>query len=66
MTPLLTLLIGVIVIALIIAVNGYFVAQEFAYMSIDRARLASRAEAGDAKAAKALRFSHPQRPEDIR
>ncbi|MBM9432646.1 hemolysin family protein [Flaviflexus equikiangi] len=57
MTPFLTLLIGVIVIALIIAVNGYFVAQEFAYMSVDRARLASRAEAGDAKAAKALRVT---------
>lgn len=40
MTALLTLLLGILVILAIIAANGYFVAQEFAYMSVDRSRLA--------------------------
>lgn len=51
---LLTLLLGVIVILAIIAANGYFVAQEFAYMSVDRSRLRARAESGDKAAARAL------------
>ena len=46
-TALLTLLLGIIVILAIIAANGYFVAQEFAYMSVDRSRLAVQAENGD-------------------
>ncbi|MGR2751877.1 hemolysin family protein [Agromyces arachidis] len=48
------LLLGLVLTAAIIAANGYFVAQEFAYMSVDRARLRSRAESGDAAAARAL------------
>jgi CBS domain containing-hemolysin-like protein len=51
---LLALLAGVLVILAIIAANGYFVAQEFAYMAVDRTRLAVRAEAGDASAKRAL------------
>ncbi|WP_306751656.1 hemolysin family protein [Paracoccus actinidiae] len=51
---LLLLLIGTLVILAIIAVNGYFVAQEFAYMSVDRARLAAQAGQGDAAAKRAL------------
>lgn len=50
----LTLLGGVLVILAIIAANGYFVAQEFAFMSVDRSRLGARAEAGDAAAGRAL------------
>ncbi|WP_448222516.1 hemolysin family protein [Gordonia iterans] len=50
----LTLLLGIVLTILIIAVGGYFVAQEFAYMSVDRARLAARAEEGDAAAKRAL------------
>ncbi|GAA4064077.1 hemolysin family protein [Agromyces indicus] len=53
-TALLLLLLGLLLTAAIIAANGYFVAQEFAYMSVDRARLRARAEAGDAQAARAL------------
>lgn len=53
----LTLLLGVVVILAIIAANGYFVAQEFAYMSVDRSRLAARAEAGDRAAARALKVT---------
>lgn len=51
---ILGLLLGVVLILAIIAANGYFVAQEFAYMSVDRARLAAKAQAGDAAAQRAL------------
>lgn len=50
----LTLLLGVIVTLAIIVACGFFVAQEFAYMSVDRARLAARAEKGDAQAKRVL------------
>lgn len=52
--PLLTLLVGILVILAIIAVNGYFVAQEFAYMAVDRTKLAALAAGGDASAKRAL------------
>ena len=52
--PIVTLLLGILVILAIIAANGYFVAQEFAYMAVDRTRLAALAAAGDASAARAL------------
>jgi CBS domain containing-hemolysin-like protein len=55
--PLLTLLIGIVLILAIIAANGYFVAQEFAFMSVDRTRLAARAAEGDRAAARALRVT---------
>ncbi|WP_343995718.1 hemolysin family protein, partial [Nocardioides dubius] len=50
----LTLLIGLLVVLAITVATGYFVAQEFAYMAVDRSRLAARAEAGDAGAKRAL------------
>lgn len=53
----LTLLLGIGLILAIIAANGYFVAQEFAYMSVDRVKLAARAEAGDAAAQRALKVT---------
>ena len=46
--------LGILVVLLISALTGYFVAQEFAYMSVDRSRLKARAEAGDSGAARAL------------
>lgn len=52
--PILTLLFGIFVILAIIAANGYFVAQEFAYMAVDRVRLAAGAAAGDVSAERAL------------
>jgi CBS domain containing-hemolysin-like protein len=52
--PILTLLLGILVILAIIAANGYFVAQEFAYMSVDRTRLAARAAEGDTSAKRVL------------
>lgn len=50
----LLLLVGVVVTLAIIAANGYFVAQEFAYMSVDRNRLSVQAATGDAAAVRAL------------
>ncbi|OOE93669.1 hypothetical protein BZG76_02845 [Salinivibrio sp. AR647] len=52
--PMITLLLGLFFILLIIAANGYFVAQEFAYMAVDRAKLATLAATGDASAKRAL------------
>ncbi|SNR61794.1 HlyC/CorC family transporter [Paracoccus sediminis] len=54
---LLLFLIGTLVMLAIIAANGYFVAQEFAYMSVDRTRLAAQAAEGDAAAKRALRVT---------
>ena len=55
--PVLALLIGTLIILSIIAANGYFVAQEFAYMAVDRTRLAARAAEGDAAAKRALQVT---------
>ncbi|TDB97153.1 hemolysin family protein [Actinomadura sp. 7K534] len=57
MITLLSLVLGVAVILLITALTGYFVAQEFAYMAVDRSRLQARAGAGDGAAARALRVT---------
>lgn len=56
-SAVLSLLLGSIVILAIIAVNGYFVAQEFAYMSVDRSRLRALAEGGDKRAKRALEIT---------
>jgi len=53
-TEVLSLLSGVLVVLAITAATGYFVAQEFAYMAVDRSALGARAEAGDAAAKRAL------------
>lgn len=54
MSPLISLLVGVLVVLLITAATGYFVAQEFAYMGVDRSRLASQAAEGDDAAQRTL------------
>ena len=54
MTEVLSLLLGVLVVLAITVVTGYFVAQEFAYMAVDRSALAARAGAGDTAAKRAL------------
>lgn len=54
MLTALGILAGIAVVLAITALTGYFVAQEFAYMAVDRSRLKARAEAGDAGAARAL------------
>lgn len=53
----LTLLLGVVVILVLIALNGYFVAQEFAYMAVDRSRLMARSAQGDVAADRALQVT---------
>ncbi|MGP6174045.1 hemolysin family protein [Corynebacterium sp. A21] len=54
LTAVLTLLLGLAVIGVIIIINGYFVAQEFAYMSVDRTQLRARADSGDPRSIRAL------------
>jgi len=54
LAAVLTLLVGVIVTLAIIVACGFFVAQEFAYMSVDRSRMAALAEKGDAQAKRVL------------
>lgn len=44
------LLLGILITLAIIAACGFFVAQEFTYMSIDRSRMAALAQQGDARA----------------
>ncbi|MDL5155596.1 hemolysin family protein [Actinomycetospora termitidis] len=51
---ILGILLGIVVVVLITAATGYFVAQEFGYMAVDRARLRARAADGDAGATRAL------------
>ncbi|WP_300081357.1 hemolysin family protein [Propioniciclava sp.] len=50
MSPWLSLVVGVLVVLAITAATAYFVAQEFAYVAVDRSRLAGRAASGDARA----------------
>ena len=57
MSIVLSLLLGVLVVFAITVATGYFVAQEFAYMAVDRSRLRARAEAGDAAAKRTLRVT---------
>ncbi|WNV76837.1 hemolysin family protein [Geodermatophilus sp. DSM 44513] len=54
MTEVLSLLLGVLVVLAITVLTGYFVAQEFAYMAVDRSQLGARAAAGDTAAERAL------------
>lgn len=54
MTWVLSLLVGLLVVLLITVATGYFVAQEFAYMAVDRSRLAARSASGDRAADRAL------------
>ena len=48
------ILLGILVVLAITALTGYFVAQEFGYMAVDRSRLKARAAEGDAGASRAL------------
>ncbi|WP_432056472.1 hemolysin family protein [Streptomyces sp. bgisy022] len=48
-------LLGLLAVFVLTAGTGYFVAQEFAYVSADRLALAREAEAGNRKAARALK-----------
>lgn len=50
----LVLLVGILLTLAIIAACGFFVAQEFAYMSVDRSKMAALAEKGDVQAKRVL------------
>jgi CBS domain containing-hemolysin-like protein len=53
-TLLLSILVGIAVVIAITVLTGYFVAQEFGYMAVDRSRLKARAATGDVGAERAL------------
>ncbi|MFI1464180.1 hemolysin family protein [Nocardia carnea] len=57
MVTVLNIVLGIAVVLLITALTGYFVAQEFAYMAVDRSRLKARASDGDKAAGRALRVT---------
>ena len=46
--------VGLTLVVLLTVATGYFVAQEFAYVSVDRTRLRQMADEGDAAARRAL------------
>ncbi|MFI6515235.1 hemolysin family protein [Spirillospora sp. NPDC050679] len=52
---MLTAVLGVLAVLLLTAATGYFVAQEFAFVAADRARLTQAADQGDAAARRALK-----------
>jgi CBS domain containing-hemolysin-like protein len=52
-----SILIGLVLILVLTAATGYFVAQEFAYVAVDRNRLRGLAESGNAAAVRALRVT---------
>lgn len=54
MSPVVSLLVGVAVVLAITAATAYFVAQEFAFVAVDRSRLGSRVADGDKRAAATL------------
>ena len=54
MSAALDVLLGAAVVLAITALTGWFVAQEFGYMAVDRSRLRVRAAAGDTAARRAL------------
>lgn len=54
MSIALSLLVGVVVVLAITALTGYFVAQEFAFMAVDRSRMGAAAEKGDPAAQRVL------------
>jgi CBS domain containing-hemolysin-like protein len=49
--------VGLATIIVLTVATGYFVAQEFAYVAVDRGRLRALAEEGDAAAARALKVT---------
>lgn len=57
MESVLALLAGMLIVVAITAATGYFVAQEFGYMAVDRSALRARSDAGDAGATRALKVT---------
>jgi CBS domain containing-hemolysin-like protein len=57
LSTVLEILLGVLVVLVVTAFTGYFVAQEFGYMAVDRSRLRAAAAAGDTGAGRALEIT---------
>ncbi len=51
------ILIGLLLVLVITALTGYFVAQEFGYVAVDRGRLRQQADQGDVAARRALKVT---------
>jgi CBS domain containing-hemolysin-like protein len=51
------ILLGLLIIVVLTVATGFFVAQEFAYVAVDRSKLRAAAEEGDAAAARALQVT---------
>ena len=51
------ILIGLLLVLLVTGLTGYFVAQEFGYVAVDRGRLRREADQGDQAAARALKVT---------
>jgi CBS domain containing-hemolysin-like protein len=51
------ILIGFLIVVAVTIVTGYFVAQEFSYVAVDRGRLRQEADAGDKAAGRALKVT---------
>ena len=51
------ILIGLLLVLVVTALTGYFVAQEFGYVAVDRGRLRYLADEGDEAAARALKIT---------
>jgi CBS domain containing-hemolysin-like protein len=55
--PAVLILIGFLLVLLVTGLTGYFVAQEFGYVAVDRGRLRREADEGDQAAARALKVT---------
>ena len=51
------ILVGLLIVVAVTIVTGYFVAQEFSYVAVDRGRLRQEADAGDKAAGRALKVT---------
>jgi CBS domain containing-hemolysin-like protein len=51
------ILVGLLLVLVVTALTGYFVAQEFGYVAVDRGRLRQDAERGDRSAERALKVT---------
>ena len=51
------ILVGLLLVLVVTALTGYFVAQEFGYVAVDRGRLRQQADQGDRSAERALKVT---------
>jgi CBS domain containing-hemolysin-like protein len=51
------IVVGLLLVIVITVLTGYFVAQEFGYVAVDRGRLRQQADQGDKSAGRALKVT---------